>query len=489
MDFNTFLVLKSKKRIQKIYPIKFDQNEHISLYRNKKLIISLLELNIFLPFAIGVVSILVIFGLVTSSIQNNLPDADNIKEKRIFSIDSGFVLDEENPIKVGILHSLSGTMAISETPVVDATLLAIDQINERGGILGKKVVPVIFDGRSDWPTFALQAEKLIVEEDVCVVFGGWTSASRKTMKPIFEEHDHLLFYPVQYEGLEQSPNIIYTGAAPNQQVLPAIDWAIKNLGDTFFLVGSDYVFPRSANEIMKGKISESGGKVLGEEYVLLGSDDFANVVTQIEQSNPKVILNTINGDSNVAFFKELRSRGITPDTIPTISFSIAEDEIRHLGAERMQGDYASWNYFQSLDNKENIEFVDSFKTKFGSHRVTDDPMEAGYIGVFLYAKAVEAAGTDDVQKVREKLRGLTISAPEGVVGIDPINQHLSKSVRIGKILSTGQFEIVSSSDEPIRPIPYPDYKTPEQWNIFLNELYLSWNQNWANPGTDSQVGT
>ena len=316
------------------------------------------------------------------------------------------------------------------------------------------------------------------------LFGGWTSASRKTMKPVFEKYDHLLFYPVQYEGLEQSPNIIYTGAAPNQQVLPAIDWAMEQLGNTFFLVGSDYVFPRSANEIMKGKIHESGGKVLGEEYVLLGGKDFSKVVDLIEQNQPHVILNTINGDSNLSFFEELRSRGITPNKIPTISFSIAEDEIRHLGAENMKGDYASWNYFQSLDNKQNKEFVDSFQKKFGIHRVTDDPMEAGYIGVFLYAKAVEAAGTTDITKVREKLRGLTLAAPEGIVGIDPNNQHLSKSVRIGKILENGQFEIVSSSQEPVNPIPYPDYKTQEEWNIFLEELYFSWDRNWANPGND-----
>ena len=439
-----------------------------------------------MPIVLGVVSILMVFGLVIGSIQNNLSNPDELGKTRIFSIDSGFILDDKDPIKVGILHSLSGTMAISETPVVDAILLAIDEINNRGGILGKKVVPVIVDGKSDWPTFALEAEKLIVEEEVSVVFGGWTSASRKTMKPVFEKYDHLLFYPVQYEGLEQSPNIIYTGAAPNQQVLPAIDWAKKSLGDTFFLVGSDYVFPRSANEIMKEKINEIGGKVLGEEYVLLGDDNFIEVVNLIEQTHPDVILNTINGDSNLSFFKELRSRGITPDKIPTISFSIAEDEIRHLGSETMMGDYASWNYFQSLETDENNKFVDSFKKKFGIHRVTDDPMEAGYIGVYLYAKAVEAAGTDNIKRVKEELRGLTISAPEGVVGIDPINQHLSKSVRIGKILSTGQFEIVSSSEEPIAPIPYPDYKTHAQWDSFLNDLYNGWNQNWANPGVDSK---
>ena len=434
----------------------------------------------------GIVSILAIFSYFLMDLQESFHEATTIEKSTVIPKNINILLDEANPIKVGILHSLSGTMAISESPVVDATLLAIDEINNRGGILGRKVEPVIVDGRSDWETFAIKAEQLIVEEKVSVIFGGWTSASRKTMKPVFEKYDHLLFYPVQYEGLEQSPNIVYTGAAPNQQVLPAIDWAGENLGKRFFLVGSDYVFPRSANEIMKGKIKEISGQVVGEEYRNLGDTNFDDIVDKIIQSQPDVILNTINGDSNLAFFKTLREKGITPTDIPTISFSIAEDEIRQLGSKDMQGDYASWNYFQSLDTLENKKFVESFKKKFGTHRVTDDPMEAGYIGVFLYAKAVEAAGTDDVNVVRKYLGGVTLSAPEGIVGIDPENQHLSKVVRIGKILENGQFEIVSSSEEPIQPIPYPIYKTKEQWNTFLEDLYHQWDEKWANSETVSK---
>jgi len=391
-------------------------------------------------------------------------------------------LDEDNPIKVGVLHSLSGTMAISETSVVDATLLAIDEINERGGLLGRKVVPVVVDGQSDWPTFAAEAERLIVEEEVSVIFGGWTSASRKTMKPVFEEYNHLLFYPVQYEGLEQSPNIVYTGAAPNQQVLPAIDWAFENLGTKFFLVGSDYVFPRSANEIMKERINELGGEILGEEYRILGDSNFVEIVDKIAKTKPDVILNTINGDSNLGFFKELRKKGIESETIPTISFSIAEDEIRHLGAMTMSGDYAAWNYFQSIDLPENKVFVQNFKNKYGLHRVTDDPMEAGYIGVYLFAKAVEKAGSVDVNAVREAVKGITFAAPEGIVGVDPKTQHLSKAVRIGQILEDGQFKIVYSSEEPIHPIPYPKYKSVQEWDEFLDELYNGWGQSWSNPG-------
>lgn len=391
-------------------------------------------------------------------------------------------LDEINPIKIGILHSLSGTMSISETAVVDSTILAIDEINEKGGILGRKVIPIIKDGRSDWDVFAYESEQLIVEEKVDVVFGGWTSASRKTMKPIFEKYDHLLFYPVQYEGLEQSPNIIYTGAAPNQQVIPAVEWASKNIGTKFFLVGSDYVFPRSANEIIKDKIKEVGGQLLGEEYKLLGATQFEDIVSKIVETQPDVILNTINGDSNVGFFKELRKQGITPSVIPTISFSIAEDEIRHLGADAMVGDYAVWNYFQSIDSKQNIEFVNNFKNKYGSHRVTDDPMEAGYVGIYLYAKAVDKAGTTDLSEVKKFLKGITFSAPEGIVGIDPKTQHLTKSVRVGQIQETGQFKIIFSTEEPITPIPYPSYKSKEGWNEFLNNMYDQWDQNWSNPG-------
>ncbi len=411
-----------------------------------------------------------------SSLEPFTANADNV----FIDEDSKIQLDEKNPIKVGVLHSLSGTMAISETSVVDATLLAIEEVNERGGVLGRKIQPIVVDGRSDWPTFAKEAERLITEENVSAIFGGWTSASRKTMLPVFEKYDHLLFYPVQYEGLEQSPNIVYTGAAPNQQAIPAIDWAFKNLSTKFFLVGSDYVFPRSANEIVKERISELGGEVVGEEYRLLGASDFNNVIDKIVETHPDVIINTINGDSNVWFFKQLREKGIYSADIPTISLSIAEDEIQTMGIESMAGDYAVWNYFQSVDTSTNYDFITAFKKKYGEHRVTDDPMEAGYIGVYLFAMAVEAAGTDDVKAIREAVKGLVLNAPEGVVGVDPQTQHLFKVVRIGKILPTGQFQIIASSEVPIEPVPYPAYRSKQEWNTFLDDLYASWGGNWSN---------
>ncbi|MBI3638778.1 MAG: urea ABC transporter substrate-binding protein [Thaumarchaeota archaeon] len=388
-------------------------------------------------------------------------------------------LDEKNPIKVGILHSLSGTMAISEKPVVDAELLAIDEINKKGGVLGRKIQPIVIDGESNWNTFAREAKYLITQEHVNVVFGGWTSASRKTMEPVFEKYDNLLFYPVQYEGLEQSPNIIYTGAAPNQQVIPAVEWAYKNLGKKFFLVGSDYVFPRSANAIMTERIKELGGEIVGEEYKVLGSRDFNDIVEKIKKAHPDVILNTINGDSNLYFFDELRKSSITPKDIPTISFSIAENEITYLNATNIKGDYASWNYFQSVDTPENKAFVENFKNKYGKDRVVSDPMESAYVGVYLFAKAAAVAQSVDPDKIREAIKGLTFEAPEGIVGIDPETQHLAKTVRIGKILDNGQFEIVSSSENPIIPIPYPTYKTKEEWNAFLVNLYHGWGNSWA----------
>ncbi|MBW4612430.1 MAG: urea ABC transporter substrate-binding protein [Desmonostoc vinosum HA7617-LM4] len=388
----------------------------------------------------------------------------------------------QKSIKIGVLHSLTGTMAISEKSVVDATLLAIEEINKKGGILGKKIQPIIVDGKSDWGTFAQQAEKLITQEKVVTVFGCWTSASRKTVKPVFEKHNHLLIYPVQYEGLEESPNIVYTGAAPNQQIIPAVKWSFDNLGKRFFLVGSDYVFPRTANAIIKDQVVALDGKVLGEEYILLGSTDVDSVIKKILETQPDIILNTINGDSNIAFFKALRKVGITPDHIPTVSFSIAEEELRYLSKKDVVGDYAVWNYFQSIDNIKNHVFIKSFQNKYGKNRVTSDPIEAAYFGVYLWAQAVEDAGTEDVNIIREYIQDQSYKAPEGVVYIDSNNQHTWKTVRVGKIKADGQFEIVWNSDKPIRPVPYPISRSKAEWEIFLNTLYTGWNQNWANPG-------
>lgn len=386
------------------------------------------------------------------------------------------------PIKVGIIHSLTGTMAISERPVVDATMLAIEDINDRGGLLGgRRLVAMITDGASDPPTFRRESERLIVEEGVSVVFGCWTSASRRTTRPVFEQYDHLLFYPVQYEGLELSPAIVYTGAAPNQQVIPAVKWAMDNLGSRFFLVGSDYVFPRTANAIITDQVRALGGAVLGEAYIPLGDTDVANMVERIRTSRPDAIFNSINGDSNVAFFKALRAAGITPAETPTVSFSISENELRSLGPADMVGDYAALNYFQSIARQRNLSFVERFHERFGLDYVIGDPMEAAWVGVNLWAQAVEQAGTDSVRAVRDAIRNQSLDAPEGVVFIDPETQHTWKTVRIGRIRDDGQFDVVWSSDKPVRPIPYPGYRTRSDWDAFLEGLQAGWDGDWAAP--------
>ncbi|MEO8496358.1 MAG: urea ABC transporter substrate-binding protein [Planctomycetota bacterium] len=387
------------------------------------------------------------------------------------------------PIKVGILHSETGTMAISEKSVRDSTLLAIAEINASGGLLGRRLEPVVVDGKSDPRTFAVAAERLIVEQKVSVVFGCWTSACRKTVRPIFERHNHLLFYPVQSEGLEQSPNIIYTGAAPNQQILPAVNWCFQQLkARKFYLVGSDYVFPRTAHAIIEAQVNAMGGEIVGQQYILLGSDEVDEVVQQIVTARPDVILNTINGDSNVAFFAALRRAGVTSDEIPTVSFSLAESELHSMNAEAVAGDYAAWNYFQSVDREENHEFVRRFQQKYGSNRVTDDPIEAGYFGVYLWAQAVQDAGTDDVSEVRRHMANQSFPAPQGIVSIDANNGHTWKTVRIGRIRNDGQFDIVWTSGRPLRPVPYPVYRTRKQWDDFLAKLNDEWGGQWANPG-------
>lgn len=393
----------------------------------------------------------------------------------------------ESPIRVGILHSETGTMGISERSVRDATLLAIEQINANGGLLGRTIEPIVIDGESDPQVFAIAAEQLINEHQVQVIFGCWTSATRKTVRPIIERHDHLMFYPVQYEGLEQSPNIVYTGAAPNQQILPAVKWCHDALGArSFYLVGSDYVFPRTAAAIVHAQIAALGGNIVGEDYLPLGNPRLATerldeVVHKIADAHPDVILNTINGDGNIAFFAALRQAGITPAQIPTVSFSIAEDELRSMDRDAMAGDYAAWNYFQSISRPENQLFVKQFQQKYGSDRVTDDPIEAGYFGVFLWAQAVEDAGSTAPTDVRRTLPNQSFPAPQGIVSIDPENQHTWKTVRIGRIRPDGQFTIVWTSDHPVRPVPYPIYRSREQWDGFLEELYLGWDRQWSNP--------
>ncbi|NJK56482.1 MAG: urea ABC transporter substrate-binding protein [Pleurocapsa sp. SU_5_0] len=364
-------------------------------------------------------------------------------------------------IKVGILHSLSGTMAISETTVVDAEMLAIDEINAAGGVLGKQIVPIQEDGASDWPTFAEKAAKLIDQDKVATVFGCWTSASRKAVLPVFESKNHMLWYPVQYEGQECSKNVFYTGATPNQQIEPAVDWLLKNKGKNFFLVGSDYVFPRTANTIIKEQLKAKGGTVAGEDYLPLGDTEVTPIIAKIKAALPDggVIFNSLNGDSNVSLFKQLQGAGLTPDKYPVMSVSVAEEEVKQIGPEYLQGHYASWNYYQTVESPANQKFVAAFKAKYGDDRVTSDPMEAAYIMVYLWKQAVEKAGSLDMEAIRKAAVGQEFDAPEGKVTMQP-NHHISKTVRVGEVRDDGLFDIVWSTEGPLKPIP---------WNQFVQE--------------------
>ena len=373
----------------------------------------------------------------------------------------------EDTIKVGILHSLSGTMAISETAVHDAELLAIKEINAAGGVMGKQLEVVIEDGASDWPTFAEKAEKLIQNDGVAVVFGGWTSASRKAMLPVFEQHNGLLFYPVQYEGLETSPNIFYTGATTNQQIVPAVDYLLREGKTKFYLLGSDYVFPRTSNLIINKQLAASGIEAVGEEYTPLGHTEYSTVITKIRAAEPDVVFNTLNGDSNVAFFKQLKDAGIGAADLPTISVSVAEEEITGIGPENISGHLVAWNYFQTTDTPANVEFVAAFQAEYGENRVTDDPIEAGYFGVYLWKAAVEKAGSTEVAAVKEAAKGISFDAPGGTVTIHDENQHVSKTVRIGSVRDDGQIDEIWNSGAPVAPDPYLD---TYEWAAGLRDL-------------------
>jgi len=376
-------------------------------------------------------------------------------------------------IKVGILHSLSGTMAISETTVVEAEQLAIKEINAMGGVNGKQIEAIVEDGASDWDVFKEKAEKLIDQDGVAVVFGCWTSASRKAVKDVFESKDHILFYPLQYEGQECSKNIFYTGAAPNQQIEPAVDWLLENKGTEFFLVGSDYVFPRTANTIIKAQLEANGGTTVGEDYLPLGNTEVTPIITKIQAALPDggVIFNSLNGDSNVAFFKQIADAGLTPDKYPVMSVSIAEEEVRQIGPEYLQGHYASWNYFQTVETPENEKWVADFKAEYGEDRVTNDPMEAAYMMVYLWKQAAEQAGDAyDLEAVRSAAIGQEFAAPEGPVTMNA-NHHLSKTVRIGEVREDGLFDIVWSTDGPI---------PPQAWNQYV-EATKGFACDWSDP--------
>jgi len=365
----------------------------------------------------------------------------------------------EDTVKVGVLHSLTGTMAISEVTVKNATLLAIDQINATGGVMGKKIVPVIEDGASDPSMFAQKAQKLVQQDGVATVFGGWTSASRKAMLPVFERFHGLLWYPVQFEGNECSPDIMYSGAQPNQQILPALQWAEQKGNKSIFLLGSDYVFPRTANLILKKHIEHDGGTVAGEEYVPLGGSDFSAVINKIKVAKPQMIFSTLNGDSNVSFFKQMAAAGLPSSKLPVMSFSIAEQEAKAIGPSLLEGSYAAWNYFESIPGPENKKFVAAYQAKYPGSPV-DDPMAHGYVDVYSWAAAVKKAGSFDIDKVRKAASTLSFSD----VGMGETkfasNQSLIQTAYVGQLDPAGQFKILWHSKGPVAPVPYDPLSFP-----------------------------
>ena len=377
-------------------------------------------------------------------------------------------------IKVGILHSLSGTMAISETSLKDVALMTIDEINASGGVLGKKLEPVVVDPASNWPLFAEKARELIEKHKVAVTFGCWTSVSRKSVLPVFEELDALLFYPVQYEGEECSKNVFYTGAAPNQQAIPAVEYLMSADGGgakRFVLLGTDYVYPRTTNKILRAFLHSKGiaDADIMETYTPFGHADYQTIVSDVKKfaaAKPTAVISTINGDSNVPFYKELANQAIKAEDIPVIAFSVGEEELRGIDTAPLVGHLAAWNYFMSMDTPENKTFISKWNAYVkknnlpgGAKRVTNDPMEATYIGIHMWAQAAKQAGTTSVAAVRQAMGYQTFKSPSGyTISMDAKNHHLHKPVVIGEVTEDGQFEIVWKTEGPIRA---------EAWSPFI----------------------
>jgi urea transport system substrate-binding protein len=388
---------------------------------------------------------------------------------------TGLSAQAADTIKVGVLHSLSGTMAISETVLKDTVLMAIDEINAKGGVLGKKLEPVVVDPASNWPLFAEKAKQLLTQDKVAVVFGCWTSVSRKSVLPVFEELNGLLFYPVQYEGEELSKNVFYTGAAPNQQAIPAVEYLMSKDGGSakrFVLLGTDYVYPRTTNKILRAFLHSKGipDADIMEEYTPFGHSDYQTIIANIKKfasaGKKTAVVSTINGDSNVPFYKELGNAGLKATDVPVVAFSVGEEELRGVDTKPLVGHLAAWNYFMSIKSPANSEFTkkwaDYAKAKnIPGHKdkpLTNDPMEATYIGINMWKQAVEKAKTTDVDAVIKAMAGQTFKAPSGITStMDPKNHHLHKSVFIGEVKADGQFNVVWKTPGPVKAQPWSPY--------------------------------
>ncbi len=377
-------------------------------------------------------------------------------------------------IKVGILHSLSGTMAISETALKETALMAIEEINKAGGVMGKKLEPVVVDPASNWPLFAEKARQLLTKDKVAVTFGCWTSVSRKSVLPVYKELNGLLFYPVQYEGEELEKNVFYTGAAPNQQAIPAVEYLMSKDGGEakrFVLLGTDYVYPRTTNKILRAFLKSKGVAEadIMEEYTPFGHSDYQTIIAKIKkfasEGKKTAVVSTINGDSNVPFYKELGNAGLKATDVPVVAFSVGEEELRGVDTKPLVGHLAAWNYFQSLKNAENTKFIKMYKDWAVKQKlpnaktvVTNDPMEATYIGIHMWKQAVEKAKSTDVDKVIAAMAGQTFKAPSGFeVKMDEKNHHLHKPVFIGEVKADGQFNVVWKTPGPVKAAPWSPY--------------------------------
>jgi len=389
------------------------------------------------------------------------------------SIASHGALAQQKTVKVGVLHSLSGTMAISETVLKDVALMAFEEINAKGGVLGMKIEPVVVDPASNWPLFAEKARQLITQDKVAATFGCWTSVSRKSVLPVFEELNGLLFYPVQYEGEELSKNVFYTGAAPNQQAIPAVEYLMSKEGGAakrWILLGTDYVYPRTTNKILRAFLKSKGvaDKDIDEKYTPFGHSDYQTIVADIKKfaaGGKTAVVSTINGDSNVPFYKELGNQGLKATDVPVVAFSVGEEELRGVDTKPLVGHLAAWNYFMSIKSPAN----DAFKTKWAAYAkdkklpgadkpLTNDPMEATYIGIYMWKQAVEKAKTFDTDKVIAAMAGQTFTAPSGIVSkMDEKNHHLHKAVFIGEVKGDGQFNVVWKTKGPVRAQPWSPY--------------------------------
>ncbi len=387
--------------------------------------------------------------------------------------------DRTVPIRVGVLHSTTGTMAASEAPLIQAVEMAIKELNDEGGLLGRKIETVVVNPNSDPLAFAALAESLILRDQVDAIFGCWTSSSRKHVRPVMEKYDSVLFYPVQYEGLESSPNIVYTGSNPNQQILPALSWAKENLGQRFYVVGSDYVFPRVAGVIIRDHLVFLGAELAGESYIMLGDEKVSSVVNAIKAAQPDVIINTLNGSTNQAFFKELRLAGISAADVPTISFSVSESELPAYPSDDIAGDYLAWSYFQCLDTAQNQDFTRRYREFSGNAGIISDPMVASYFGVKLWASAVVVGRSPLASDALAHLPDRSFAAPAGLVYLDHSNHAWLPSM-IGKIGPAGDVSIVWQSASPIRPVPFPFGKTNQEWTYLLDGLQAEWNGQWQN---------